>query len=78
MSYKLSTALPKANTYFATYEVTFDLESVPTKSFWIDFRGVKIADYKINDAAVVEDDVTNIAVTVKVNGSQRCRRRDNP
>ena len=57
MSYNLTLALPKGNTYFAACQINFDLASVPTKPFWVDFRGVKIADYKINDALVEEDEV---------------------
>jgi len=53
----MSVALPKGDNYFAQYNVKFDLSEVPTKPFWIDFRGVKIADYKINDALVEEEGV---------------------
>jgi len=53
----MSVALPKGDNYFAQYNVKFDLSEVPSKPFWIDFRGVKIADYKINDALVEEEGV---------------------
>jgi len=57
VSYSLTLALPKGDNYFATCQINFDMESIPTKPFWIDFRGLKIADYKINETLVTEDGV---------------------
>ena len=57
VSYLMAVAIPKGDSYFAKYQLDFELTGLPTKTFWIDFRGVKIANYKINDAEVEEDDL---------------------
>ena len=55
VSYKVTLALPKGDYYFGTYELNFELESLPSKALWVDHRGMKIGNFKVNDAPIDEE-----------------------
>ena len=47
-SYDVTLALPKGETYYGHVVIKFKLSEVPTKSLYIDFRGVKIGALTVN------------------------------
>ena len=59
MGYEVKLALPKGEVYFGTYQLTFDLSSIPTKPLFVDFRGIKIGCYIINGVNVEDAGVFN-------------------
>ena len=50
--YDVDLALPKGDHFFGRCTVNFDLSEAPAKKFYLDFRGLKIANLKINGTAI--------------------------
>ena len=54
-SYDVTLALPKGEVYFGHVIVKFKLSEVPTKSLYMDFRGVKIGNLIVNGHEVKDE-----------------------
>jgi len=52
VTYDVELALPKGENFFGRCIISFDMKEVPSKKFYLDFRGLKIADLKINGNAI--------------------------
>jgi hypothetical protein len=50
--YHINLALPKGDNFFGKFKTNFSLSEVPTKKFYLDFRGLKIANLRINGHSV--------------------------
>ena len=54
-SYDVTLALPKGKNYFGYAVANFNLSEVPTKPFFLDFRGVKIGKLNVNGQEVKDN-----------------------
>ena len=57
MSYNLSLALPPGTMYFGICTCSFELTDLPTKPLWLDFRGLKIANFSLNGELDNQEDL---------------------
>ena len=55
VAYDVKLNLPRGDWYSGCVEISFNLKQAPANELWFDFRGIKIAEYKINDEAVASD-----------------------
>lgn len=55
VSYKVDLSLPKGEWFSGFVQIEFDCQKVPTADFWLDFRGIKVGNLKINKTEIVAD-----------------------
>ena len=53
--YDVKLNLPRGQWFTGCVEVSFKVSEIPSKDVFFDFRGIKIAEYHINDVAVPID-----------------------
>ena len=52
VKYDVTLAFPKGDFFFGHYQASIDFKEIPSKTFCLDFRGIKIANLKINGQAI--------------------------
>ena len=52
VSYDVRLNLPKGDWYSGSVDISFKVSELPVTDCFIDFRGIKIADYELNGAPV--------------------------
>jgi len=52
VSYDVRLNLPRGDWYSGSVDVSFKVTELPANDCFLDFRGIKIADYVLNDAEV--------------------------
>jgi hypothetical protein len=55
VSYDVSLSMPKGEFYSGKIEINIDLNKIPTKPLYLDFRGLLISNFKINSQEVKQD-----------------------
>lgn len=53
--YRVDMAMPKGDFFFGRQSTSFDLTALPTKKLYLDFRGLKIANLKINGKVLANE-----------------------
>jgi len=55
VSYKVDLQLPKGEWYTGSVQIEFNCKKIPTDDFFLDFRGIKVANLKINEHEPIAD-----------------------